>query len=266
MNRNNFRAMFLKKMPSLDMEKLGNDINSINALDFYKRSYMRIQSIEVWNFRNIEHGKVIFPNSKLEDISHGSPSMLGLYGQNGSGKTSVILAISLLKDLLSGQPLGSKYESCIKYNNEKCSLLFELSQSLLPEETGDKQMSSLPSSYGQKIYYSFDITKTEIDNEDGSTETQLHVVNEVLSVKVTNALGEKIQSKQKLFDARPEESDYKGRPFGNKARYMDIVGNDKEITNMLRNAKAVAYDRSTSFIFLRIVRCVSGGNTIGYVW
>ncbi len=232
----------IDNLTSIDFEKIKENFNNLNVLKF---SYMRIQSIEVWNFRNIEHGKINFPNAKPEDIRDRNPSLLGLYGQNGSGKTSIIMAISILKDLLSGLPLGNKYESCINSQSEKCSLSFELGQVFLPSE-----MSDLFSfSNNQKIYYTFDITKTEDENENKTTETHLHVINEVLSYKATTPFGKKIISKQKLFDARLEESDDKGRPFGNKARFTSIVGNNLDITNKLVNAKAVAYDRGTSFIF-----------------
>ena len=236
---------YMEQIETMIQSYQDGDLNIItsDANEFLKNSSMRIRSIELRNFRNIEHGKVSFPNCKPEDIRNYKPSMLGLYGQNGSGKTSIIMAISLLKDLLCGQPLGSKYESCIMHNHEKCTLSFELVQSFL----GDEHFSYL--SYDNQIYYSFDIIKSANTKEDGSSETRLHVINEVLSYKLTDCLGNVIKTKQKLFDARPSESDDKGRPFGNKTRYSRIIGNNTDVANSLRAAKAVAYDRSTSFVF-----------------
>ena len=252
-----YNQIIIDRMANIDIEKVKN---CFNFIEFFNGFYMRIRSIEVWDFRNIEHGKINFPNTKLEDIQDRNPSILGLYGQNGSGKTSVIMAISILKDVLSGQPLKNKYESCIRLNSEKCSLSFELGQTFLPSEKS--VLSSFP--YSQMIiYYSFDITKTKSENEDGSTEINLHVKNEVLSVKIADPFGEKIRSKQKLFDARPEESDDKGRPFGNKTRYASIVGNNIDIENKLYNAKAVAFDRGTSFIFSRnTISALDGCNVL----
>ena len=48
---------------------------------------MRIKSLSLTNFRNIKNSKVEF---RGENIS-------GIYGPNGTGKTSVIEAIKLLK-------------------------------------------------------------------------------------------------------------------------------------------------------------------------
>ena len=44
--------------------------------------YARIKTIEFFNFRNIEYGKVDLPNAKIEEFKCGSPSILGLYGRS----------------------------------------------------------------------------------------------------------------------------------------------------------------------------------------
>ena len=49
--------------------------------------------------RNVGHGEIDF-----EDLPQGG-SVTGIYGQNGSGKTTVIDAIGVLRHLLAGEPL-----------------------------------------------------------------------------------------------------------------------------------------------------------------
>lgn len=44
---------------------------------------VRIDSIEIKNFKNVSYGHLDFEGSK----KGGKASILGLYGQNGSGKT-----------------------------------------------------------------------------------------------------------------------------------------------------------------------------------
>lgn len=70
-----------------------------------RRHYLvRILECELKNFKNVDAGKVSFVNDvpvrnraqlELHDI-------MGIYGQNGSGKTAVVEALSILKDLLCG--------------------------------------------------------------------------------------------------------------------------------------------------------------------
>ncbi|MFR3272466.1 MAG: AAA family ATPase [Slackia sp.] len=50
------------------------------------------------NFKNTEYGSIAFPTFS-KTISEGlqGPDIVGIYGQNGSGKTSVIDAMGVLK-------------------------------------------------------------------------------------------------------------------------------------------------------------------------
>ena len=89
--------------------------------------YVRIKRIEFKDFRNIESGAVDFPNAKATDYYEGSSSILGLYGQNGSGKSSVIMALGILKDVLSGNKIGNNYASCIRAGCDRCSFSFTFS-------------------------------------------------------------------------------------------------------------------------------------------
>ena len=50
---------------------------------------VRIESIEIKNFKNVGYGHLDFGNSK----KGYKASILGLYGQNGSGKTALIDAL-----------------------------------------------------------------------------------------------------------------------------------------------------------------------------
>ena len=60
---------------------------------------VRIESIEIKNFKNVGYGHLDFGNSK----KGYKASILGLYGQNGSGKTALIDALELLQFAFSGR-------------------------------------------------------------------------------------------------------------------------------------------------------------------
>ena len=60
---------------------------------------VRLEEITIKNLKNVEYGHI-----KLNvDKKCSSSNLLGLYGQNGSGKTVLINAIDILKQLLMGQ-------------------------------------------------------------------------------------------------------------------------------------------------------------------
>ena len=62
----------------------------------------RLSRIEIYNFKNIKRAKLDFKNS-----------MLGLYGENGSGKTALIDVLDLIKTILCGQSVSSDFSNLI---------------------------------------------------------------------------------------------------------------------------------------------------------
>jgi len=68
----------------------------------------RILSVTLKNIKNVGLGTIEFPEcDRIEKgiFSNNSSSVLGIYGQNGSGKTSVVNVFSALKDLSLGRSL-----------------------------------------------------------------------------------------------------------------------------------------------------------------
>ena len=79
-------------------------------MDDYK---FRILNITIENFKN-----VIFGNIDLRTTSDNGSSILGLYGQNGSGKTAMIDAIDLLKCVLRGFSVPKEYCDSINVDSK----------------------------------------------------------------------------------------------------------------------------------------------------
>ena len=57
---------------------------------------MRVKSIELENFKNVEAGRVDILDTQ------GGAGIVGIYGQNGSGKTSVVDAFDCIQRALLG--------------------------------------------------------------------------------------------------------------------------------------------------------------------
>lgn len=60
---------------------------------------VKVKSFYIHNIKNVKHGEISIPVS-FEELHQSN--LVGLYGQNGSGKTTVVEAFSLLKILISG--------------------------------------------------------------------------------------------------------------------------------------------------------------------
>ena len=82
-------------------------------------SVVRLTGIELTNFKNVEKG-VISLNSK----GPYNASILGVYGQNGSGKSALIDAISLLRYLIIGAKVPSYFADYITIDCSTSHLKF----------------------------------------------------------------------------------------------------------------------------------------------
>ena len=91
------------------------------------KTVVRICSFEISNIKNVRHGKIEMPN-RLPGYDPEKGELLGIYGQNGSGKTSVVNAIILLQRLICGLPLEADTASLITCGEKEAtfSILFSI--------------------------------------------------------------------------------------------------------------------------------------------
>ncbi len=79
---------------------------------------VRIENISLENFKNIGKGSVFFNEfKKLERKDFSDPdysNVLGIYGQNASGKTSIIDALGIVRHLISGGGMTPGLQNYIK--------------------------------------------------------------------------------------------------------------------------------------------------------
>lgn len=85
-----------------------------------------IKEIYIQNFKNIEYGYLdSFDLKKLkQDPFSKENHVLGIYGQNGSGKTAVIEGLAILKLVLSGEPIPESVFQGISTDKEIASFRF----------------------------------------------------------------------------------------------------------------------------------------------
>lgn len=84
----------------------------------------RIEEIELKDFKNVKHGIIQMPSALKKETT--SADILGIYGQNGSGKTAVIDAFCILQSLLSGGCLGDDAASHINVDSTSATIRLTL--------------------------------------------------------------------------------------------------------------------------------------------
>lgn len=194
-------------------------------------SVVRIESVEIKNFKNVKYGSLKFENPNKDF----KPSILGLYGQNGSGKTALIDAISLLHLVLSGQRVPTQFSDFINVDADHATLKFEFKV--------DNQQEHLFYS----VFYEFSIRKdpddslTNTNNNNSINNYKTTVFNEVLSYSY-----ESISEKAKLS---PIVDTNTSEVFIPQTKYDQLIGKSKEDHTNLIVAKKYASSTSRSFVF-----------------
>lgn len=195
-----------------------------------QNSIVRINSISISNFKNVVGGNLAFINPyKKYDAS-----VLGLYGQNGSGKTALIEAFQVLKSVLCGRALPSHFVNLIHIDSEFAKLSVELSLLNASEKEN------------YTVYYEFCMgrEKDTVSNNDGSSENASYkpvIYDEIIRFSMKSEKSSAV--KQILIDTTCAE------PFQPKTKYNDIVGDNEDTAKSLVISKALCRETSTSFIF-----------------
>ena len=205
---------------------------------------VRIQKIVLDNFKSVKHGEVAFTCEKKNIASDSDSDILGIYGQNGSGKTAVIEALAILKQAMSGDSVSSKYSECIAAGAEFAELSF----------TFDFQYPG-DSPYSRTIEYTFKIDAVpndklhEVDEDDvfdivSTYPTKVRIFEECINA--SGLFNGGLQKKQIILSSA--DGKY---PIGPSRKIKYYVGADKEsvLVDLEVNKRTAAKD-AKSFIFM----------------
>ncbi|MFD1927593.1 AAA family ATPase [Sporosarcina siberiensis] len=91
---------------------------------------IRVLDVTLQNFKNVRYGKVTFPSSKSMSVDNSD--VLGVYGQNGSGKTAIVEAFGVLKTFLQADKFPNEFKHLIYSGEQTASLQFSF---LVQKET-----------------------------------------------------------------------------------------------------------------------------------
>lgn len=198
---------------------------------------VRLEGVQIENFKNVKQGTVVLPNAS----NRKKPDILGLYGQNGSGKTALIDAISLLKCLLMGMSVPSQYADYINLDSDSAKITYSFI------------LSRINSSETIKIIYKCVLIKEEatsgqnlIEESVAAPETYKAVVQNEKLTAILMRNGKIIKRSHSLID-----TDSELLPFLPKGQYNSIFGESKINSAELLATKRYVAMTSRSFIFSR---------------
>ena len=203
---------------------------------------IRIQKIVMDNFKSVRHGEVVFNCGRKIVPQDTESDILGIYGQNGSGKTSVIEALAILERAMRGDLISVKYSECVSEWAEYAELSF----------TFDLQYpAKVP--FTRTVVYSFKIKAVPNEKYDELEETSsifsLFPKKVVIYDETIHASG--------LFDGKKKKKQVilstsgGNYPIGPVRKISQYVGKNKEeaFIDLAVNQKSAAKE-SMSFIFM----------------
>lgn len=196
---------------------------------------VRLSQVDIRNFKNVENGWVSFENRRRNYRA----SILGLYGQNGSGKTSLIDVIQLLQILLRGQSIPYFFADCVSIGADHSHIRYEF---IIKKDDKEYQM-----------IYEFSMRKVAdqtmanvVGSNDGNAvlpKYKAEIFDEILSCSYMG------QGKRERISPIINTTNGNKNAFSPKSKYDLLVGRDKTTDTNLIVAKKLASVTSRSFIF-----------------
>lgn len=202
---------------------------------------LRIKKIVLKNFKSVGYGEIVF-NCGRQFIPYNTESdILGIYGQNGSGKTSLIEALSVLQYLMAGVAVPSAYADCVAMGKEFSELEFvfdlQYKNGIIREAEYSFCMSSQKLS-DDELHEKYKDAPEDFEAPD--EDWKVVVFNEKISLLWENA-----SKRQIIIDTSSNES-----AFIPTTKRKEIAGNGKKTLVSLEVNKQLAYGKSCSFIFM----------------
>ena len=196
---------------------------------------IRITSIEINHFKNVGHGII----SMISQDEKYKASVLGIYGQNGSGKSALIDALNVLKCALCGIPIPVKYAEYVSVDAAFAAFRFGF------------RIESIDEKSQYEAFYEFKLRKeypaSVLVNGMEQRLPYTVIFEEKLSYSYDTPVG-----KERMGLVINTDSD---KPFLPKTKYDILIGKSKDrkyntsLETDLLVAKKLALSTSRSFIF-----------------
>lgn len=184
-------------------------------------SVVRLASLNILNIKNVRSGQIVLPMAFRKQLSYRHAEVLGLYGQNGSGKTAVIDTLYYLQGIMVGNTLEEELADYIGINNDQAEI------------TADFNIFA-----GSTIY---EVSYRVILQRK---EKRAEIIRESLSCAVNE--GECRSNKTVFMDYQRSDRD---TIFSPKKRLNEVIEDNEENKTDLIVARKMAEKENCSYIF-----------------
>lgn len=182
---------------------------------------VRLSSLTLENIKNVKRGTIFMPMANDRSLSLHGAEVLGIYGQNGSGKTAVVDTLYFLQQIMVGQEPDQDIMDYIDADTDRAEVTAEF------KIYGKDCMFEV----GYHVYLSKGAGRVFIERE-------------FLNCAI-NQRGKR-SNKNIFMDYQKSEPDCIFKP---QKRLEELIGKDKEIKTDLIVARKMAEKSNCSYIF-----------------
>ena len=182
---------------------------------------VRLSSLTLKNIKNVKNGTIIMPLANERKFECSRAEILGIYGQNGSGKTAIVDALYFLQGIITGEELDQRIIDYIDTDSTNAEINAEFKI------------------FGDNVLYEvgYHIIFSKID--DGAI-----IEREYLNCAI-NKDGNRT-NKNVFMDYQRTQTDVVFKPL---KRVEELVGKDKNVKMDLIVARKIAEKSNCSYIF-----------------
>lgn len=182
---------------------------------------VRLTSLHIEKIKNVKNGQIVMPGVYRKQLLNKQAEVLGLYGQNGSGKTAVIDTLYYLQKIMVGDSLDEELADYIDVQEEQA------------------EISAGFSVFEESVFYEVGY-RLLLQRKDKGVE----IARETLSCAVHK--GDNKSNKTVFMDYKRQEHELIFTP---QKRLDEAAEGSKEIKMDLIVAKKMAEKSNCSYIF-----------------
>lgn len=190
---------------------------------------MRVKSIELENFKNVEAGRVDILDTQ------GGAGIVGIYGQNGSGKTSVVDAFDCIQRALLGAEQADNSGDYVGSSGDEVAITIRFATTVVSED----QSSPVEIQYEMRC---------QVDKDN-----RLSISSEAIKINPKHGqkrtLIEHTSIRQKAGGADDSQQRVRIGEYAPKNRWKSILAFDEEARLLFSLAEGASYAKGTSFLF-----------------
>ena len=235
---------------------MSNVVSKIREEHMSRLPTVRIQQAVLQNVKSVEYGEILF-NCGKQAVPCGTRSdILGLYGQNGSGKTAFIEALAILKRLMAGSSVPGEYAESITKDKTQAKLKFTFD---LQYPNGDKRTVNYEVNLAAVENDAYHIDEVDAESFEGIYPYQVKIFDEIISIG--GDIDGKKTKMQPVIDSTTIDTS-----FGPLSKRDNFIGKKLDVLNKLDVSKKLASERSQSFIFSNDLMNIFQENSDYYVY